>query len=76
MDDGADTGPIAAQEWCWIQPGDTPETLWRRDLAPMGLRLFERVLTDLAAGRVPSTPQRTELATWEPAFRPARLSER
>ena len=29
MDDGADTGPIAAQDWCHIQPGDDAKKLWR-----------------------------------------------
>lgn len=73
LDDGADTGPIAAQDWCWIKPGDTPDTLWRRELAPMGLRLFSQVLTALDAGTVPSAPQDASMATWEPAFNPARL---
>ena len=68
LDDGADTGPIAAQDWCWIRPGDTPETLWRRDLAPMGLRLFGEVLQKLERGENPRTPQDAGLATWEPSF--------
>jgi len=68
MDDGADTGPIAAQDWCWVRPDDTPQTLWRRKLAPMGLRLLSAVLADLDAGRVPSCPQDESAATWEPAF--------
>ncbi|KAB2896231.1 MAG: methionyl-tRNA formyltransferase, partial [Burkholderiaceae bacterium] len=76
LDDGADTGPIAAQDWCWVRPDDTPEALWRRDLAPMGLRLFEQVLAALDAGLVPSKPQDDAMATWEPAFAPARLADR
>jgi methionyl-tRNA formyltransferase len=74
MDDGADTGPIAAQDWCWIAPGDTPEALWRRELAPMGLALFERVLAQLEQGQVPATPQDAALATWEPAWKPSPLA--
>ncbi|VFR54796.1 Methionyl-tRNA formyltransferase [plant metagenome] len=73
MDDGADTGPIARQDWCHIRPGDTPAGLWRRDLAPMGLRLFREVLGRLSRGEVPSVGQDTELATWEPAFHRRRL---
>lgn len=68
MDDGADTGPIAAQGWCWIRPGDTPELLWRRDLAPLGLQLLGQVLGDAEAGKVTKVPQDATLATWEPAF--------
>lgn len=73
LDDGADTGPLAAQDWCWVQPGDTPEALWRRELGPMGLRLLALVLDELAAGIVRREPQPAGLATWEPAWRPRRL---
>ena len=69
MTDKADAGPIAAQDWCLVRPGDTPADLWRRDLAPMGLRLFGKVLDDLAAGRVVAIHQDEALATWEPAFK-------
>ncbi len=68
MDDGADTGPIAAQDWCWIRPGDSPELLWRRDLAPMGLRLLGQVLHDIESGTVTKVTQDASLATWEPAI--------
>lgn len=44
MDDGADTGPIAIQNWCHINPTDSPLALWRRELGPMGLRLFAQLL--------------------------------
>lgn len=74
LDDGADTGPIAAQDWCWIRPGDTPEQLWRRDLGPMGLRLFSEVLSKLDRGDLPKAGQEERLATWEPAFTQSRLS--
>lgn len=69
MTDRADAGPIAAQDWCLVRPGDTPAELWRRDLAPMGLRLFGKVLSDLVAGRVVAVHQDEALATWEPAFK-------
>ena len=47
MDDGADTGGIVAQDWCHIRPDDTPESLWRRELAPMGVRLIMAALDTL-----------------------------
>lgn len=75
LDDGADTGPIAAQDWCWIKPGDTPQELWRRELAPMGLRLFAQVLEQLGQGQRPATPQDDSLATWEPAFSARQLKD-
>lgn len=68
LDDGADTGPIAAQDWCWVRPGDTPEKLWHRDLGPMGLRLLAAVLADLDKGTARREPQDARSATWEPAF--------
>lgn len=75
MDDGADTGPILAQAWCHIHPGDTASDLWRRDLAPMGLRLFSLVLGQVArGGPMPGQAQNESFATWEPAFNGARLA--
>ena len=68
MDDGADTGPIALQDWCHIGPEDTAAVLWRRDLAPMGLRLFRNGLALLEAGALPRDDQDDALATWEPSF--------
>jgi methionyl-tRNA formyltransferase len=69
MNDGADTGPIALQDWVWVQPGDDAATLWRRDLGPLGLRLFKDALTRLQAGlSLPSSPQPEALATWEPSI--------
>jgi methionyl-tRNA formyltransferase len=76
MDDGADTGPIAAQDWCHVRPTDTPASLWRRDLAPMGLRLIGRALADLDRGVVTALPQNEACATWEPAFSGGRLAIR
>ena len=68
MTDRADGGPIAAQAWCHVRPDDSPETLWRRELGPMGLRLLGATLDDIAAGRMVKLPQDESLATWEPAF--------
>ncbi|MFM9895747.1 formyltransferase family protein [Achromobacter xylosoxidans] len=75
MDDGADTGPIIAQDWCHVRPGDTPAVLWRRDLAPLGLRLFSEALARLARGEaLVGRPQDEDLASWEPAFSGAKLA--
>lgn len=68
MDDGANTGPIAAHEWCWIQPGDKPAELWPREQAPMSLRLISQVQADIDWGDSKSTPQLEAMTTWEPAF--------
>lgn len=69
MDDGADTGPVVAQDWCHVRPSDDAVELWRRELAPMGVRLFVDVLARLLAGDpCPGLPQDEALATWEPSL--------
>ena len=74
LDDTVDGGPVAAQDWCFVHPTDTAQDLWRRDLMPIGLRLFERVLRDLEAGRVARVVQDERLATFEPAIDRPRLA--
>lgn len=68
LDEVVDGGPIAAQDWCFVRPDDTASSLWRRELFPMGLRLFDGVLGDILAGRAQRAPQDHTLATWEPRF--------
>lgn len=68
MTDRADGGPVAAQEWCHVRPGDDPDSLWRRELGPLGVRLLAAVVDDVAAGHLVRVPQDESLATWEPAF--------
>lgn len=68
LNDTVDGGPVAAQDHCHVQPGDTALELWTRDLAPMGLRLFSQVFDELGRGIVRAVPQDTALATWEPAI--------
>lgn len=73
LSDTIDGGDIAAQDWCHVRPGDTPEELWRRELFPIGLRLFARTLADLERGRVVRVPQDPALVTWEPSWSRAPL---
>lgn len=74
MDDGADTGPIEAQGWCHVLPGEDAAALWRRELAPMGIRLLVQTVSRLARGEKPlAMPQDERAATWEPAFTRQRL---
>lgn len=68
LSDTVDGGPIAAQDWCWIRPDDTASELWKRDLFPMGLRLLDKVLSDILQGRLVMADQDHALATWEPAL--------
>jgi methionyl-tRNA formyltransferase len=69
LDDGADTGPIAAQEHCFVHPGETADQLWRRALGPLGLQLFDQVMGDLERGVVVRQTQDEAAATWEPSYR-------
>jgi methionyl-tRNA formyltransferase len=68
LSDTVDGGDIAAQDWCFVRPADSASELWRRELFPMGLRLMERALKDLARGVMVRIPQDDTLATWEPAL--------
>lgn len=67
LNETVDGGPIAAQDHCFIQAGDTARELWARELAPMGLRLFGQVFDELDRGVKRAVPQDPALATWEPA---------
>jgi methionyl-tRNA formyltransferase len=66
--DAIDAGPIAAQDWCLVRPGDDAEALWRRDLFPMGVSLISKALDDLSRGSIVRIPQDHSLATWEPSW--------
>lgn len=69
LSDNVDCGDIAAQAHAFIRPGDTAEALWRRELFPLGVRLFAQVLGDLASGRLVAVPQkRFGPGSWEPSF--------
>ena len=77
LTDNVDAGPVLAQEHVFIRPDDTAESLWRRELFPLGVRLFARVLDDLAVAAGArcledaigwGTPQDEALATWEPSW--------
>lgn len=68
LDDNVDCGPVAAQDFCLVPEDCSAERLWREFLFPMGLRLLDLVLSDLAAGVVVAVPQDEELATWEPSW--------
>jgi methionyl-tRNA formyltransferase len=44
LNESMDAGLIAAQDWCFVYPDDDANTLWRRALGPMGLRLLMEVV--------------------------------
>ncbi len=74
MDDGVDTGPIQARQWCFTRPDDTSASLWRRELGPIGLNLLTQAAAALAIGVQPvNIPQDEAAATWEPRARATRL---
>ena len=68
LNDVVDGGDVAAQEVCYVRPDDTALTLWVRELAPLGLKLFSRVFDQLERNLVVRKPQDSDLATWEPAL--------
>lgn len=66
LNNTVDGGPIARQEWCWVQSSDTASELWRRELFPMGLRLIRETLNEITSETLRMVNQDKELATWEP----------
>lgn len=68
LNDTVDGGPIAARAPVFIRPDDDARSIWARELAPLGLTLFEKVLRDLAAGIIVREEQNHSLATWEPSL--------
>lgn len=69
LDEVMDGGPIAAQEHVFVKPGDTPELLWKRDLAPLGIRLLGEVCDDIAQGKIIKKVQDESIATSEPSIK-------
>jgi len=68
LTDNTDAGPIAAQQHVFVRPGETAESLWREQLAPLGVRLLLKTLADLDHGLAVRVPQDENCATWEPSF--------
>lgn len=67
LSDGMDEGAIAAQDWCFVYPDDDAASLWRRALAPMGLRLLMKVVGDVESrGYADAEPQDPKAVTYAP----------
>ncbi|MEO5700744.1 MAG: formyltransferase family protein [Casimicrobiaceae bacterium] len=67
-----DAGAVAAQEWCFVRPGETARELWERALAPLGLELMVRVVRHARVyGKLPAKPQDEQFATQAPIARAA-----
>lgn len=72
LSDGMDEGAIAAQDWCFVYPDDDAGTLWRRALAPMGLRLLMKVVEDIETrGYADAVEQDPKAVTYAPALKSA-----
>ncbi len=70
--DGWDAGGVAAQDWCFVGPGENARDLWERALAPMGLALLTKVVRHARDhGNLPNTPQDPRYATKAPMLRKA-----
>jgi methionyl-tRNA formyltransferase len=69
LSDGMDEGPIAAQEWCFVYADDDAGSLWRRALAPIGLRLLMKVICDIEIrGYADAVEQDPKAVTYAPAL--------
>jgi methionyl-tRNA formyltransferase len=75
LSDNVDGGPIAAQDWCFVEPGVAPDEidvvasqLWRKELFPMGIRLLRETFDALERHIIVEVPQDELYATWEPSW--------
>jgi methionyl-tRNA formyltransferase len=67
---GWDAGAIAAQDWCFVEKGETARELWERALAPMGLALLAKVVQFARTeGYLPAEQQDARFATKAPMIR-------
>jgi methionyl-tRNA formyltransferase len=72
LSDTLDGGLIAAQDWCFVYPDDDANTLWRRALAPMGLRLLIDVIDQIdRLGFAHAYEQDPKAVTYAPALKEA-----
>ncbi len=67
-DNGVDTGPIAHQRWCHVDPAWSASDLWREALFPLGVQTVLETLEILDTGSIPWRPQDKRFATVEPAI--------
>lgn len=72
LTDEMDAGGIAAQDWCFVIPEEDHASLWRRELAPMGLRLLAQVVDEIAeTGACRADPQDPRFVTMAPPIKKA-----
>jgi methionyl-tRNA formyltransferase len=68
LTDNVDGGPIAKQDWCFVDRRWDHSDLWRKRLFPMGIRLLQDTLRDLTNSVLIQEPQDESFATWEPSW--------
>lgn len=70
---GIDRGDIAYQDWCFIppeyylNPKEGALKLWKDELCPMGIRLYEKALKDILNEVIIRKPQDKRFSTFEPS---------
>lgn len=68
LTDRLDAGPIVAQDWCFVRPGETARELWERALSPLGIELLVHAVDQIASrGAILTRPQDEVFATSAPA---------
>lgn len=64
-----DGGAILGQRHVFIRRDDDAESLWRRELGPLGVEMLAAVVADFAAnGYRHGATQDESIATWEPSI--------
>jgi methionyl-tRNA formyltransferase len=68
LNDGIDRGDIESQEWIWLDRSKTASEIWRGELLPLGLRLFDEAFARIKAGEIRRKPQDPRFSTFEPSL--------
>lgn len=73
LNGGIDRGDIERQEIYWIDPKylimdpkEAAKRIWRNDLLPLGVKLFDGAISDIERGNIRKQPQDKRFSTFEP----------
>ena len=69
IDDGVDSGPLLAQRFFHVAPGETAASLYAKHMTALDTMLRD-LLPRLARGPIPGEPQDEAVATWATRRRP------
>lgn len=71
---GVDRGDVLCQDWFFIDPKyyaqdpmEAASEIWRDQMLPLGVRLFEKAITEIKSGKITRIKQDARFSTFEPS---------